>query len=358
MTGLQRIRRRSAIAAGMLRPETLAFGAVMAAGLGAALLSIRAPAQEVAAAGPQVTIALAKAQALVAATSGPASVQVQAIGEQAKLINASLPFSSSPVEAARPFLLSGGAATDYERALLCLTQAVYYEAGFEPVEGRRAVAQVVLNRMRHPAFPKSVCGVVYQGSSSPVCQFTFVCDGSLYRAPAAGAWRQARTIAQAALAGHVERSVGEATHYHADYVAPRWAPMLTKITKLGAHIFYRWPGAWGTRAAFNGRYIGEPRDPHSMRPALRAEQALEVLAPVEPVTTGPIVDGTIIQRAPNDVGGLLDTSKGWTLTIPAPNETGGAAARALAAQEKKAPPAAESRLGTPPPSSAPLIASR
>ena len=101
--------------------------------------------------------------------------------------------------------------------------------GFEPLEGRRAVAQVVLNRMRHPAFPKSVCGVVYQGARAPVCQFSFVCDGSLYRRPALGAWKEAERIAAAALDGFVERSVGAATHYHADYVAPYWAPRLAKI---------------------------------------------------------------------------------------------------------------------------------
>ena len=95
-----------------------------------------------------------------------------------------------------------GDELDHRRALLCLTQAVYYEAGFEPLAGRRAVAQVVLNRMRHPAFPKSVCGVVYQGRRSPVCQFSFVCDGSLYRAPAPAAWREAKAVAEAALGGY------------------------------------------------------------------------------------------------------------------------------------------------------------
>src|SRR6185295_19397303 len=94
----------------------------------------------------------------------------------AQLINAALPFAGGPLHSARPFAIAGN-ATDENRALLCLTQAVYYEAGFEPVDGRRAVAQVVLNRMRHPAFPKSVCGVVYQGANTGVCQFTFVCDG-------------------------------------------------------------------------------------------------------------------------------------------------------------------------------------
>src|SRR5207237_533878 len=120
-------------------------------------------------------------------------------GGQAKLINAALPFASEPVSAARAFAIDGS-DLDHQRAVLCLTQAVYYEAGFEPLEGRRAVAQVVLNRLRHPAFPKSVCGVVYQGAATGVCQFTFVCDGALYRAPALGAWGEAEAVARAALA--------------------------------------------------------------------------------------------------------------------------------------------------------------
>ena len=270
-------------------------------------------------------IAPTRAAALMEATSGPSSEQLQAVGSEARVINAALPFSEAPVAAARPFLLSGD-STDQERALLCLTQAVYYEAGFEPVEGRRAVAQVVLNRLRHPAFPKSICGVVYQGSNSGVCQFTFVCDGALYRPPEADAWRQARAIARAALAGYVERSVGEATHYHADYVAPRWAPLLAKITQIGAHIFYRWPGAWGQPRAFDGRYIGEPSDPMALRPARL------VFARAE--TGEPQADsGPPIPRAPNDVGGLLDTSKGWTLSIPDPRETRGESSKVLAEQQ-------------------------
>ena len=281
-------------------------------------------------------IAPTKAAALVAATSGERLAEARAIGDEAKLINAAMPFSGSPIMAARPFDLSGAAATDHRRALLCLTQAVYYEAGYEPGEGRRAVAQVVLNRMRHPAFPKSVCGVVYQGARLPVCQFSFVCDGSLYRRPAVGAWKAAESIATAALDGYVERSVGAATHYHADYVAPYWAPMLAKISKIGAHIFYRWPGAWGSTAAFTGRYIGEPADPLALRPPLR--QAMLTDGTVVPVED-PAVAGPPIARAPNDVGGLLDTSKGWTLNIPMPNETSAASA-AVADRQAPAKPKA------------------
>ena len=280
-------------------------------------------------------IAAARAALLIQATAGDQANAVAAIGDEAKLINAAMPFSDAPVLAARAFVLPAGESLDQRRALLCLTQAVYYEAGHEPMAGRRAVAQVVLNRMRHPAFPKSVCGVVYQRNSTPVCQFTFVCDGSLYRQPAAAAWDQAEKIARAALAGYVERSVGSATHYHADYVAPAWAPMLTKISKLGAHIFYRWPGAWGQPGAFTGRYIGEPRDPASMRPPLNLAKL--TTEDGEPVVAGPITDGTQLQRAPNDVGGLLDTSKGWTLNIPMPNETAAARQRVAQSQVPAAP---------------------
>ena len=279
-----------------------------------------------------VRIAPAKAAQLISATSGARVNDFQAIGDQAKLINAALPFAGGPVHAAQPFAL-GGSDLDQRRALLCMTQAVYYEAGYEPVEGRRAVAQVVLNRMRHPAFPKSVCGVVYQGAGSGVCQFTFVCDGALYRAPARDAWLRAEEIARQALDGYVEKAVGEATHYHADYVAPRWAPLLAKVARIGQHIFYRWPGAWGQPTAFTGRYIGEPRDPLSMRPA-RPTYAPSTTAEVAEVA-GPVTDGTIIKHAPADVGGLLDTSKGWTLHIPAPGEGGASAARLIASQEAK-----------------------
>jgi hypothetical protein len=230
--------------------------------------------------------------------------------------------------------MSGG-DVDERRALLCLTQAVYYEAGFEPLEGRRAVAQVVLNRMRHPAFPKSICGVVYQGAGTGVCQFTFVCDGALYRRPAEAAWNQAEQIARVALGGYVEKSVGEATHYHADYVAPRWAPLLSKVAAIGQHIFYRWPGGWGQPAAFTGRYAGEPRDPLTMRPPMPVAVAQPDGMSVE---AAPVDSGPPVAHAPEDVGGLLDTSKGWTLHIPGPDESDGAA-KTIAAEQGAAAPA-------------------
>lgn len=297
--------------------------AVVAAAAVITLLPGRQPA------GATVTIAVPKPKpaSLVEATSGSALTDMRAVGDQAKMINASLPFANAPLHAAQSFDLAGS-DIDQRRALLCLTQTVYYEAGSEPLEGRRAVAQVVLNRLRHPAFPKSICGVVYQGAGTGTCQFTFVCDGALYRRPSEGAWREAEQIARAALSGYVERSVGEATHYHADYVAPRWAPLLAKVAAIGQHIFYRWPGSWGQPAAFTGRYIGEPRDPLKMRPPPPAP------APDGGTVTLAQADlGPPISRAADDVGGLLDTSKGWTLHIPGPDESGGSAASTIASQQ-------------------------
>jgi spore germination cell wall hydrolase CwlJ-like protein len=350
MTALTVAARRLGLRVAGLGIEAFVIIALMVAGLAVAAALALLPAREAANAAT-VSLPPAKAAALIQATTGTQAQDMRAVGEQAKLINAALPFAGGALRSLSPFEVSGS-DVEQRRALLCLTQAVYYEAGFEPADGRRAVAQVVLNRMRHPAFPKSVCGVVYQ-SNGRICQFTFVCDGSLYRQPSAGAWRQAEQIARAALAGYVERSVGAATHYHADYVAPRWAPMLAKVAMIGQHIFYRWPGAWGQPPAFSGRYIGEPRDPLSMRPAVSAVEPGEP-APAVVAGVGPVTDGTELKRAPNDVGGLLDTSKGWTLSIPGPDEAGSSAARLIAAQERKLAPAAPAAAET----AAPLVASR
>lgn len=174
-------------------------------------------------------------------------------------MNAAVPNDSAPILSAAPFRMAYGDDGIGTRmtALECLTSAIYYEAGSESSEGQRAVAQVVLNRVRHPAYPHSVCGVVFQGSERATgCQFTFTCDGSLARQRSPQSWRRAMSVAAAALAGYVERSVGTATHYHTVWVVPYWQSSLTKITTVGAHIFYRWTGNWGTPSAFSASYTG------------------------------------------------------------------------------------------------------
>lgn len=175
----------------------------------------------------------------------------------AEKANLAIPVARKANPAARPLMLPYGNPVSWSRSVDCLTAAIYYEANSEPVDGQRAVAQVVLNRVRHPAFPHTVCGVVFQGSERKTgCQFSFTCDGSLARLPQRSGWERARTIAAAALTGSVYRPVGWATHYHADYVVPNWAYSLTKSGPIGRHIFYRWPGGWGTPKAFTASYTG------------------------------------------------------------------------------------------------------
>lgn len=249
--------------------------------------------------------------------------QLIAEGDAAKQRNAALPTAKLVAEQASAFSMLRFAGAE-PTALKCLTQAVYYEAAVEPMQGRRAVAQVVLNRVRHPAYPKSVCGVVYQGSERRTgCQFSFTCDGSLLRGPSAKPWREAEAVAQAALAGYVEPTVGTATHYHADYVLPRWAFELDKIEQLGRHIFYRFDGAWGRARAFTGRYNGLERIPALDASKLRARMLSSEGTETAVVTPGLTVTPHVTDRhAQADVGGRLDVTKEWRLSIPDPVNTG------------------------------------
>ncbi|MCD2316096.1 cell wall hydrolase [Sphingomonas sp. IC-11] len=181
--------------------------------------------------------------------------------EDARAINAAVPFVKGPVPPARPFRFVGG-TEEFARATDCLAAAAYYEAGDDAV-GERAVVQVVLNRLRHPAFPKTVCGVVFQGAERITgCQFTFTCDGALRRTPSPAAWTRARDIAAKALRGSVYKPVGWATHYHTDWVVPYWSSSLDKIAEVNTHLFFRWTGWWGTGPAFNrGQQPGEATIP-------------------------------------------------------------------------------------------------
>ncbi len=158
---------------------------------------------------------------------------------------------------AAPFVDTAPSEADRDRSLDCLTAAIYYEARSESEDGQRAVAQVVLNRVRHPAFPSSVCGVVYQGSHRRTgCQFSFTCDGSMRRPRVAWAWERARSLAAEALAGAVYAPVGNATHYHTRAIYPYWAPSLRQAAIVGAHVFYRWRGRAGEASSFRQAYQG------------------------------------------------------------------------------------------------------
>jgi hypothetical protein len=184
-------------------------------------------------------------------------------------------------------VFSMGSATplDRARALQCLTTAIYYEAAREPDEGQRAVAQVILNRVRHPAFPNTVCGVVYQGSEKRGCQFSFACDGALARStPNRDYWIRAARVANAALSGQVLGAVGLATHYHTFAVTPAWNRGLVMTAAIGAHFFHRWQGYWGTPAAFSQVYRGnEPvPGPHPAAAPLVPEAIAALTVPPVP----------------------------------------------------------------------------
>ncbi len=192
--------------------------------------------------------------------------------EEAARRNAGVAIETGVGPAALPFMSASYAASAAPRALECLATAVYYEAASEPLDTQRAVAQVVLNRMRHPSYPNSICGVVYEGSSRRTgCQFTFTCDGAMTRRrPDPAGWRTASRIAAQALHGYVHAPVGLATHFHADWVVPYWSTSLAKVGKIGTTIFYRWRGAASEASAFTSRYSGvEPTLAH----AAAAEQA-------------------------------------------------------------------------------------
>lgn len=212
--------------------------------------------------------------------------EMQLSAVQAAVNNASVPASRTPTAPAAPFNLGQVDVQTRGRALDCLSMAVYYEAASQSDQGQAAVAQVVLNRVRHPAFPNSVCGVVFEGSKLPTgCQFSFTCDGSLARRPSDAGWARAQAVAARALGGYVVKEVGEATHYHTMWVVPYWRESLTKLTQIGAHIFYRWPGGAGQPQAFAMGYAGReaapPSEPGHWSPPTSTATSLAALEPVD-----------------------------------------------------------------------------
>jgi spore germination cell wall hydrolase CwlJ-like protein len=230
-------------------------------------------------------------------------------GETAVQANAALPLAGPGTPAAATMILASATPVAQMRALDCLAQAIYYEARSESEAGQRAVAQVVLNRVRHPAWPNSVCGVVYQGPmrAGGGCQFTFTCDGSLRFAPRGDDWVRARRLASEALSGFVYEPVGLATFYHANYVMPAWAPRLLKTAVIGAHLFYRLPGAGGQRGAFSSPYAGvEPvarPNPIIVRYTGGGQATIvpEWLAPPAPAGAGAAAATTAATRANRNI---------------------------------------------------------
>jgi Cell Wall Hydrolase len=139
------------------------------------------------------------------------------------------------------FRYHGESQAEFEqRERRCLAIAIYFEARGEPVSGQVAVGQVIMNRVRSPLFPETICGVVYQGQMQKGCQFSFTCDGKTDTPRNDEQWAQAQDISKKITAGELWLpEVGYSTYYHANYVNPYWAGSMSKIDKIGRHIFYK-----------------------------------------------------------------------------------------------------------------------
>ena len=192
------------------------------------------------------TPAVPRAVALSSTTPAPADatpVEVDAVAgiPQTAPASKSTPDTTVVARSARPDYASLIDQDQAAREQRCLAEAIYFEARSEPEEGQAAVAQVVLNRVSSGLYPSTVCGVVFQNRQRHnACQFSFACDGRALRVTEPEAWRSAVRIAAAVIDGKTYVShVGGATHYHANYVRPRWAKYLVKMDVIGHHIFYK-----------------------------------------------------------------------------------------------------------------------
>lgn len=209
----------------------------------------------------------------------------------------------------------------------CLAQAVYYEAGNEPLAGQIAVAEVISNRMRDHRYPDTACGVVFQGSTRTTgCQFTFTCDGAMKIAPKGRNWDRAKKVASHVLMDLAEDKTGGATHYHATYVDPIWSAGLVKTDKIGLHIFYRFPrgSEWASvRRDFSTRNAApivqasvEQRDLDAAATSVLLSAASESDADAETVEVAAVQTGIPVSTAPATV-----TTSTRTITGGAPRLT-------------------------------------
>ncbi len=136
-----------------------------------------------------------------------------------------------PAEAPKPAPRAATASAASDRELECLAKVVLYEAGSEPRAGQLAVAQVVMNRVRSPRFPNSICGVVYQRG-----QFSAIRS---YQPPRGGRWNRAMALAREVTSGEAAPVVGRALYFHATRVRPAFARTQTRVAQIGGHVFYR-----------------------------------------------------------------------------------------------------------------------
>jgi spore germination cell wall hydrolase CwlJ-like protein len=183
----------------------------------------------------------------------------------------------------------------------CLAQAIYFEARGETQRGQQAVAEVVMNRVRSPHYPDTICGVVYQGSERVTgCQFTFTCDGSLGHRPRGRAWDRAQRMATAVMLGYTRPITQRSTHYHTMAVNPVWSAGLVETMKVDSHIFYRFPNA-SERPVYQAaleRRLGSRRAARSAETASAGEESLGAAAAEAPLTAQPSPEPAAPVEAP------------------------------------------------------------
>jgi spore germination cell wall hydrolase CwlJ-like protein len=231
------------------RARALTVGAVSGAGVGLVIgAAVFAAALAPGAASSAQTIRLSEATRRALADAATQHQTPQSAAQPRVAIAAPGP---EKLTAPTVFTAADPTTSASPRELECLTAAVYFEARGESPAGQEAVAQVVLNRVRHPAFPKSICGVVYQGAVSHACQFSFVCDGQMRRAHESAAWTRAHVIAARALDGYVMAGVGRATHFHVTRLGHIWGPGMVRVARVGGHDFY----AFGPQHGFSSARI-------------------------------------------------------------------------------------------------------
>ena len=238
------------------------------------------------------------------ATLANAAAQQKAAPQDSGLLNLASRLNPAMLHAAAlqtsaPFRLANPADTASD--LNCLTAAVYYEARGESREGQAAVAQVVLNRVRSPAFPKTVCGVVYQGAAVHSCQFSFACDGSSAAHHETGAWDRARVVAGRALGGYVMSTVAGATHFHVVSLGALWNGSLVKVAQVGQHVFY---GFGGHRGAIDSAMVA--RNSSASEVVTSAPKAAP--APDKPADAPPIATTVAVTAAPASTPAVVATA--------------------------------------------------
>lgn len=188
-----------------------------------------------------VILAAASAAVGAAAANHPHTNQVPARAVRAALKTVPLAAAPVPVAATVRSNVADAALAQLLAEHRCLSEVMYYEARGEGVDGEMAVAEVVFHRLRHGNYGHSICAVVYEGASSPGCQFSFACNGALARHKSPQPWRASEVLAARILTGQValRDTTENATHFHAVSVQPDWSYEMERTVQIGNHVFYR-----------------------------------------------------------------------------------------------------------------------